>query len=206
MTPSKRLLDLTLAVVLLLVLALPLVLIAAWILVVDGRPVFYPSERMKTPTKSFILWKFRTMTPDDSDGGVSAGYKRSRITRTGRYLRAKRLDELPQLFNILKGDMSFVGPRPPLRRYVKMRPDLYERVLQNRPGVTGLATLVFHGREERLLDSCQSAEETDQTYMKRCVPTKARLDLLWSRNRNVCYDISLIWETVRRVFGRRSLK
>ena len=206
MTPGKRLLDLTLAVVLLLVLALPLGVIALWILAVDGGPIFYPSERMKTPTKPFTLWKFRTMSPDNSDGGVSAGYKRSRITRTGQYLRAKRLDELPQLFNILKGDMSFVGPRPPLRRYVKMRPDLYDRVLQNRPGVTGLATLVFHNKEERLLNQCSNPEETDHTYLKRCVPTKARLDLLWSRNRNICYDISLIWETIRRVFARRRLK
>lgn len=206
MTPGKRLLDFSLAIVLVLVLALPVLVIALWILIVDGRPIFYRSERMKSLTRPFTLWKFRTMTSDANDTGVSAGYKQPRITRTGRHLRANRLDELPQLLNILKVDMSFVGPRPPLRRYVELRPDLYGRVLQNRSGVTGLATLVFHVQEERLLARCSSSEETDRTYLTRCVPAKARLDLLWSRNRNFCYDISLIWETVRRVFARRRLK
>ena len=206
MTPAKRLLDIVLALALAVVLALPVVVIAALILIRDGRPIFYPSERMKTPTLPFTLWKFRTMTADRNDTGVSAGYKQSRITRTGRFLRAKRLDELPQLFNILKGDMSFVGPRPPLRRYVELRPDLYGKVLKNRPGVTGLATLVFHAREERLLSRCSSAEETDHTYLTRCVPAKARLDLIWARNRSLCFDLRLIWETASRVLLRRRAK
>ncbi len=203
MTPAKRLMDLALAVLLAVVLAVPILLIALWILVVDGRPVFYRSERMKAPGSPFSLWKFRTMTNDRNDTGVSAGYKQARITRTGRFLRRKRLDELPQLYNILRGDMSFVGPRPPLRRYVDLRPDLYKKVLQNRPGVTGLATLRFHGTEEKLLRKCRDADETDKTYLRRCVPTKARLDLIWARNRSVCYDTALIWETITRVLMPR---
>ena len=203
MTASKRLMDLCLALVLLIALAMPMLIIAIWVLVVDGRPVFYPSERMKTPDTPFTLWKFRTMRTDRNDTGVSGGYKSARITRTGRVLRGKRLDELPQLFNILKGDMSFVGPRPPQRRYVELRPDLYARVLENRPGVTGLATLTYHGREERLLNRCADAEDTERVYLRHCVPAKARLDLLWARNRTFCYDAALIVETVRRVLIRR---
>lgn len=206
MTLSKRLMDIILALLLLVVLALPMLAIALWVLIVDGRPVLYPSERMKTPATPFTLWKFRTMRADLNDTGVSGGYKSARITRTGRALRGKRLDELPQLFNILKGDMSFVGPRPPLRRYVDLRPDLYAKVLRNRPGVTGLATLQYHQHEEALIANCADAAETEQVYLKYCVPAKARFDLLWARNRSLCYDAALIVETVRRVLIRRRLK
>ncbi|WP_422028894.1 sugar transferase [Roseovarius sp.] len=202
MTASKRLMDIGLALILVVILALPTLVVALWVLAVDGRPVFYPSERMKTPDTPFTLWKFRTMRTDRNDSGVSGGYKTARITRTGRILRGKRLDELPQLFNILRGDMSFVGPRPPLRRYVELRPDLYARVLRNRPGVTGLATLRYHAREEKLLARCADAAETERVYLRRCVPAKARLDLIWAHNRSVCYDAALIVETVRRVLLR----
>ena len=98
---------------------------------------------------------------------------------TGRFLRRSRLDEVPQLWNVLKGDMSFVGPRPPLRLYVERFPELYAKVLQSRPGVTGLATLVFHRHEEKLLAACRSAAETDAVYARRCVPRKARIDLIY---------------------------
>ena len=202
MTLGKRLLDLTLALLLALIFAVPLLVVAFIVLIKDGRPIFYASERMKTPTQSFTLWKFRTMTVDRNDAGVSGGDKAARITPTGAILRRRRLDELPQLFNILRGDMSFVGPRPPLRRYVDLRPDVYAEVLQNRPGVTGLATLHYHGREERLLAACTTAEETDHIYLTRCVPAKARLDLLWARNRSVCFDLALIWRTSARVLLR----
>ncbi|MEO0752875.1 MAG: sugar transferase, partial [Pseudomonadota bacterium] len=148
------------------------------------------------------LWKFRTMTVVHTDDGVSGGDKTARITPTGAILRRRRLDELPQLFNILRGDMSFVGPRPPLRRYVDLCPDIYAKVLRNRPGVTGLATLHYHWREERLLASCKTPEETNRIYLNRCVPAKARLDLLWARNRSLCFDIALIWRTSARVLLR----
>uniref|UniRef100_UPI0035171D83 sugar transferase n=1 Tax=Roseovarius indicus TaxID=540747 RepID=UPI0035171D83 len=148
----------------------------------------------------------RTMRHDPADAGVSGGDKVHRITRTGRYLRRNRLDEIPQLWNVLRGDISFVGPRPPLRRYVELRPDLYARVLQNRPGVTGLATLAYHGKEEELLAACTDAADTERVYLKHCVPAKARLDLLWARHRSFCYDAALIVETVRRVLIRRRQK
>ena len=120
MTPGKRLFDIVLALLLAVVLILPIVAIGLAILIIDGRPVFYASKRMKAPGKSFTLWKFRTMTSEARDASVSSAYKNSRITSLGRVLRRKRLDELPQLWNILRGDMSFVGPRPPLPRYVRL--------------------------------------------------------------------------------------
>lgn len=198
MTWQKRILDLVSALFLLIVLGPVILILAAVILLRDGRPVLYVSERMKAPGRPFNLYKFRTMTISSANTGVSGGDKAARVTATGRFLRAKRLDELPQLLNILKGDLSFVGPRPPLRMYVERFPALYARVLKSRPGVTGLATLVFHRHEEALLKPCATAEETDSVYSRRCVPRKAELDLIYAANQSVCYDLRLMFATVFR--------
>ena len=202
MTFGKRLFDIVLALVLGGVLVPASLIIALLILLREGRPVLYLSERMKTPDQGFQLWKFRTMTVVDRDSGVSGGDKSARITPTGAWLRRFRLDELPQLWNILRGDISFVGPRPPLRRYVELCPEIYAQVLRTRPGVTGLATLVFHKTEERLLAPCTTPQDTEAVYLRRCVPVKARLDLIYARHRSLCYDAQLIAETVARVFRR----
>ena len=201
-TPAKRLFDLALALVLVAVLAVPFAALLVVLLATEGRPLFYRAERMRAPGRPFRLWKLRTMRPAASDGGVSGGDKAARVTRAGRVLRASRLDELPQLWNVLRGDMSFVGPRPPLREYVERFPDLYARVLRSRPGITGLATLVYHRAEERLLAPCRDAAETDAVYARRCVPRKARLDLIYQRNRTLCLDAVLLGRTVGRVLPR----
>ncbi|WP_460272747.1 sugar transferase [Celeribacter sp. ULVN23_4] len=198
MTLAKRLFDILLAFCLGVLLSPLIVLLALTILIREGRPVFFLSERMKTPERGFQLIKFRTMTPSVSDSGVSGGDKQGRITRTGRVLRRTRLDELPQLWNILKGDMSFVGPRPPLRLYVERHSELYRKVLRNRPGVTGLATLTFHAHEARLLASCKTSEETDAVYSQRCVPRKARLDLIYQDHASLCIDVKILVMTLWR--------
>ncbi|RVV96744.1 sugar transferase [Mesobaculum littorinae] len=203
MTPAKRMLDLALALVLSIVLAPVLVALIAVLWATSGRPIFYAAERMRAPDRPFRLWKLRTMTVVDTDSGVSGGDKASRITPAGRLLRKTRADEIPQLWNVLKGDMSFVGPRPPLRSYVERRPDLYARVLRSRPGITGLATLRYHRHEERLLARCRDAAETDRVYLRRCVPQKARLDLIYQENRTLCFDLALMWQTAAGVLRRR---
>lgn len=164
----------------------------------DGWPIFYRSERMRSPDQAFMLLKFRTMTMAKEDSGVTGPAKSSRITPTGTWLRRTRLDELPQLWNILRGDMGFVGPRAPLRRYTEMFPMLYSEVLKERPGVTGLASMAFHRTEERLLAETCTAEETEEIYVRRCIPRKARLDLLYARRRNPCTDMRLMFATVFR--------
>lgn len=203
MTPAKRAFDVAFALLLIVLLSPFIVVIALLIAICDGRPVFYLSERMKTPETPFCLWKFRTMRVEANDSGVSTGYKQHRVTPLGRRLRATRLDELPQLLNVLRGDMSFVGPRPPLRCYVEACPEVYARVLEKRPGVTGLATLIYHRTEEKLLSACTCPESGEKTYVTRCIPRKARLDLIWARHQSLCYDIRLICQTVIRVFSRR---
>lgn len=198
MTPFKRFFDFISAIVLGTVLLPLMIWVALLILWRDGRPVFYVAERMKTPTRPFGLIKFRTMRPATGDSGVSGGDKHDRLTRTGRMLRARRLDELPQILNVLKGDISLVGPRPPLRAYVERFPQTYARVLKSRPGITGLATLHFHEHEDYLLSRCTTAAQTDRVYAARCVPRKARIDLIYQRNRSFCFDWEIMLKTVFR--------
>jgi lipopolysaccharide/colanic/teichoic acid biosynthesis glycosyltransferase len=148
MTLTKRIFDIVFALALGILLLPFQIVVAVLILILDGRPIFYVSERMKSVNGPFSLFKFRTMRTDtQANTGVTGGEKTSRITRTGKLLRKTRLDELPQLWNILIGDMSFVGPRPPLRQYVDRFPEIYSEVLSSRPGVTGLASLKFHKHE-----------------------------------------------------------
>ena len=203
MTWRKRIFDLFFASILVIILAPVFVLLLVWVWRRQGGPIFYVAERMKTPDEAFNLWKFRTMSVVDEDTGVSGGDKAARVTPTGAWLRSKRLDELPQLYNILKGDLSFVGPRPPLREYVEADPVLYAEVLKSRPGVTGLATLVFHKHEARLLENCQTPEQTDTVYRRVCVPRKARLDLIYQKHRNTCYDFALVFETIGGLLQRQ---
>lgn len=204
----KRLFDIVLALVL-LVPFLP-VMAVLWALVAwrDGRPALYTSERMKTVRQSFRLYKFRTMSsPGEGDErGVSGGDKAARITALGHRLRRLRLDELPQLFNVLRGDMSFVGPRPPIRQYVEQFPALYDAVLAVRPGITGLATIIHHSHEELLLRDSLSAAQTDAIYTRRCIPRKARLDLLYIERWSFGLDIYILYLTLSKLVplpGRR---
>lgn len=203
MTFGKRVFDLVLALLLGAVLLVPFTVLLVVLLVKEGRPIFYVAERMKAPGQPFRLWKLRTMTVARSDSGVSGGDKSARITSMGRFLRKTRLDEVPQLWNVIRGDMSFVGPRPPLRLYVERFPELYEQVLRSRPGITGLASLHFHAHEERILACCSSAAETDEVYSRRCVPRKATLDLIYQRHRSLCFDMALIAQTGKRVLLKR---
>jgi lipopolysaccharide/colanic/teichoic acid biosynthesis glycosyltransferase len=202
-TVTKRVFDLAAVLFFVTILCIPFSALLIYLLLREGRPVFYVAERMRAPGRPFRLWKLRTMRLVDADAGVSGGDKSDRVTPMGQMLRKYRLDEIPQLWNVLRGDMSFVGPRPPLRSYVERFPDLYAEVLQCRPGVTGLATLHFHKREEALLAPCRTPEETDSVYTRRCIPRKAALDLIYRKRQTFCLDIALMVETVRRV-SRRS--
>lgn len=199
MTLGKRLFDVALALLLLVPLSLVMLAVAGLLLIVEGRPIFYVSERMRAPGEPFRLIKFRTMTAVDQDAGATGAHKAWRITRFGWFLRRTRIDELPQLFNILRGDMSFVGPRPPLREYVEHFPHRYAQVLRTRPGVTGLATLIYHAHEDRIMARCHSPEATEAAYYRRCLPTKLRLDMIYQRRRTLALDLWIIMNTVMTV-------
>lgn len=203
MTWSKRLLDIVLAVVLSALLFVPFMVLLLALLLTEGRPLFYVSERMQAPDRAFALIKLRTMRASPENTGVTGGDKGDRISPIYSVLRKSRFDEVPQLINVLCGQMSFVGPRPPLRVYVESFPTLYSQVLLNRPGITGLASLRFHAHEEMLLAMTSTATQTDYVYRTRCVPRKAVLDLIYQDHQSFCFDLALIWETAGRVFRRR---
>ena len=142
MTPQKRAFDVILALTVGAIL-LPVFCVAVLLLLVtEGRPIFYISERMRTSDRSFRLIKLRTMRGSIENGGVTGGDKSDRISRFQGLLRRSRADEFPQLWNVLRGDMSFVGPRPPLRMYTEAFPVLYANVLRSRPGITGPTGMV----------------------------------------------------------------
>lgn len=203
MTLSKRLMDIVISLLLLAVLWPVFIVLLVVLAVCEGRPLFYVSERMKTPTQGFSLLKLRTMCASQDNSGVTGGDKSARMSRLHRILRKTRADELPQLYNVLRGDISLVGPRPPLRVYVTVFPQLYAQVLQSRPGVTGLASLVYHSHEETLLARCADAAQTDAVYRRMCIPRKAQLDLMYQANRSLCFDLWLIWRTAKKPFARK---
>lgn len=199
----KRIFDLFFACLLVVILGPVILILILYVFIKQGRPLFYVAERMKSPDESFGLWKFRTMTVVETDSGVSGPDKDSRITPVGIRLRKKRLDEFPQLWNILRGDLSFVGPRPPLRQYVEEFPEIYSEVLKSRPGVTGLATVKMHKHEDLLLARSKSADDTGRIYSQICIPRKAQLDLIYQRNQSTCYDFDLVFQTIGNLFRRQ---
>lgn len=206
----KRIFDLAVLMVLCILTAPVFVAIILWMLLKKELPVFYIAERMKTPTEPFQLIKFRTMRPatvSETNTGVSGGDKANRITSIGKVLRDIRLDELPQLWNVLKGEISFVGPRPPLRRYTDLFPELYGKVLSNRPGLTGLASILFHKTEARLLATATTPAETEMIYIEKCIPRKARLDAIYSRKQSLSLDLYILYLTAAKIIplpGRRA--
>ena len=139
------------------------------------------------------------MAHDPRDAGVAGGDKAGRITPIGRLLRRSHFDEIPQAVNVLRGDVTLVGPRPPLRTYVERYPDLYTEVLESRPGLTGLASYFFSRHEAWILRRCSTAAETEEAYVRRCIPRKARLDLLYQANQSVCLDFWVFWITTARI-------
>lgn len=200
---SKRVFDVVFVCLLLIPLSFVMAVVALILLVAQGRPILYSADRMRAPGVSFRQYKFRTMLLQEDDFGATGAHKHWRITPMGRFLRRSRIDELPQLFNILRGDMSFVGPRPPLREYVERFPAIYSQVLQSRPGVTGLATLIYHRHEDRIMARCKSAEATEAAYYRRCLPAKLRIDLIYQRHRTMALDLWILWNTVKIVVSRR---
>ena len=203
MPRRKRLFDVTLALMLMVPLSVVMAVMAFLLLIVQGRPIFYTAHRMRAPGQSFTQLKFRTMTTEEDDFGATGAHKHWRITPLGHFLRRTRIDELPQLFNILRGDMSFVGPRPPLREYVERFPAVYAQVLKSRPGVTGLATLIYHRHEDRILARCKSAAATEAAYYRRCLPVKLKIDLIYQRHRDFGLDLWILWSTVKIVLTRK---
>lgn len=157
---------------------------------------FYCQQRVGKGGKDFRLVKFRTMhIGADKQGLITVGGHDSRITRTGYYLRKYKIDELPQLFNVLKGDMSLVGPRPEVRKYVDLYTPEQRRVLNVRPGVTDYASIMYVD-ENTLLGQ---ADDPDKMYIERIMPDKIRLNMKYIENHSLKEYFKIIWLTVKAI-------
>ena len=194
----KRALDLGLAALTILGAALPMLAILPAALALQGRPILYRAPRVGRDGRPFVLLKLRTMTQDAGDAGVTGGDKAARITPFGAWLRRSRADEIPQVWNVIRGEMSFVGPRPPLASYVEAYPELYAEVLRLTPGITGLATVMTATHENRLLARARTGAETDRIYRSVCVPRKARLDGIYAAHLSARLDLWILGRTLRR--------
>jgi len=193
----KRLFDLVMAFLGIL-LFFPLLLLVALLIKLDSPgPIFFRQERIGKGFRPFLIYKFRTMVHDAprKGGSITVGAD-PRITRLGRILRKTKLDELPQLFNILRGEMSFVGPRPEVRQYVELFRQDYEEILQVRPGITDLASLTY--RHEA--DILGRAEHPEKEYVQSILPNKIRLAKEYLRRSSLFFDVTLICKTLLRLF------
>jgi lipopolysaccharide/colanic/teichoic acid biosynthesis glycosyltransferase len=194
----KRLFDVAAAAAGMVVLALPMIAIACLVKLTSRGPVFFRQERVGRGGRPFFIYKFRTMVPDAPSRGrqITAGDD-PRITRIGRLLRKTKLDEVPQLINVLRGDMSLVGPRPEVPRYVELFRDDYAEILKVRPGVTDLASLVY--RDEASILGL--AEDPEREYTSRVLPVKIRLAREYVARRSMWLDLCLLGKTVLVLMG-----
>jgi lipopolysaccharide/colanic/teichoic acid biosynthesis glycosyltransferase len=190
----KRAFDVVAALIGLLVFGLPMLAVAAWIRLDSPGPVFFRQERVGRHGRRFRIHKFRTMAVDAEQRGpqLTVGAD-ARVTRVGRVLRANRLDELPQFLDVLAGDMSLVGPRPDVPRYVDRWPaDLRERVLSVRPGITDPASLAF--RDEATL--LAQAADPEREYMDVILPRKLALAADYADHASLWTDLAVIGRSV----------
>jgi lipopolysaccharide/colanic/teichoic acid biosynthesis glycosyltransferase len=166
--------------------------LALLIVLRDGRPILFSQMRVGRYGRQFRIWKFRTMRVGARGAAITVAGDR-RVTKTGSLLRRLKLDELPQLFNVLRGDMSLVGPRPEAPEYVDFAAPMWQAVLQVRPGITDMATLLYRDEEDLL----RAALNADRFYREAVLPAKLRLNLAYLRTRSFLQDLRLVFLTVR---------
>jgi len=191
----KRLFDFFASLLGLIILSPLFIILALFVGLGSKGGVFYKQERVGKGNKTFLLYKFRSMIIDaDKKGLLSIGKdgKDPRVTKVGYFIRKYKLDELTQLINVLKGDMSLVGPRPEVRKYVELYTEEQKQVLSVRPGITDIASIKFR-KENDLLSQSPNPEEY---YIKEIMPQKLTLNLEYIKTRTFFGDIKLIFKTI----------
>lgn len=191
----KRLFD-VLSSLTVLFLLFPVFILVSLLIVLDSKGgVFYKQIRVGKNQKHFKLFKFRTMRPNSDKIQITVGHRDPRVTRVGYFLRKYKLDEIPQLINIIKGEMSVVGPRPEVPKYVNQYNDDQKRVLSVKPGLTDYASLQFVDESEILAQS----DDPEKTYTREILPQKLNLALKYIDERSFWSDIKLIFKTLARI-------
>jgi lipopolysaccharide/colanic/teichoic acid biosynthesis glycosyltransferase len=196
----KRLLDLLMALPGLLLLSPLFLVIAVWVKLDTPGPVFFRQARVGRYGEPFSIYKFRTMVVDaDRKGPKVTARGDSRITNVGRLLRKYKLDEIPQLINVLKGEMSFVGPRPEVPEYIEYYPEESKMtVLSVRPGITDPASLEYFDENELL----GASDDPEKTYKNVVLPDKIRIYEEYVKNRSIFLDLELIVKTLRKIVSK----
>lgn len=193
----KRLFDIIASGLGLICLSLLFAVLAIWIKADSIGPVFYRQVRVGRGNKDFRIFKFRSMSLDSDKGRlITVGGHDPRVTRSGYYIRKYKFDELPQLINVFKGDMSLVGPRPEVRKYVDLYSPEQMHVLDVRPGITSLASIRYRNENEILAAS----NNPDRTYIEKVMPDKLAIDLEYVSKATLWTDIKLIFYTIREIF------
>ena len=196
----KRFLDFIGSLILLILLSPILIILAISIKIDSKGPVFYRQERVTTNGKTFKIFKFRTMIQDaDKRGTLITGKQDSRITKIGNKIRKSRLDELPQLINILKGVMSFVGTRPEVKKYVDMYTDEMKATLLMPAGVTSMASIKFKDEDEIISKQTKNGKTVDEAYVNDILPEKMKWNLEYIKKFSILEDFKICIETVIKV-------
>ena len=192
----KRLFDITASGLGLLVLSPLFLILAVWIKLDSPGPVFYRQVRVGRGNKDFRLFKFRSMrVGSDKKGLITVGGHDPRVTRSGYYIRKYKLDELPQLINVFIGDMSLVGPRPEVRKYVDLYTPEQLRVLDVRPGITDMASIRYRNENELL----EQAADPEQYYRDVVMQDKLRINLEYVADHSFIKDLKIIFMTFKAV-------
>ena len=188
----KRLFDIIASGLGLIILSPLFLVVAVWVKLDSPGPVFYKQIRVGRNNKDFFLYKFRSMRVGaDKKGLITVGGHDPRVTRSGYYIRKYKLDEFPQLINVFKGEMSLVGPRPEVRKYVDLYTPEQMHVLDVRPGITDLASIRYRNENELL----EQASDPEQYYRDVVMQDKLRINLEYVRNHSFLGDIRLIFNT-----------
>ena len=191
-----RFFDFILSLVGLVVLAPIFIVLAIWIKTDSKGPVFYKQVRVGENGIDFGLFKFRSMVVDaDKKGLITVGGRDPRITRSGYFIRKYKLDELPQLINVLLGDMSLVGPRPEVRKYVDLYTDEQQKVLSVKPGITDYASIEYMDENEILGKS----SDPEKTYIEEIMPEKIKYNMKYIQNKNVSEYFKIIFLTLLKI-------
>ena len=194
----KRLFDIVFSLIILFLFFPFGIFLSILILMTSPGGVFYRQERIGRNGEAFQLFKFRTMQKNaDKNGKLTVGMKDTRITKVGYFLRRSKLDEFPQFINVLKGDMSVVGPRPEVREFVDLYTPDQSEILKVRPGITDLASLEYY-KENELLGK---AEDPKKEYIEEIMPAKIELNKKYLEQASFGFDVKIIWRTFLRMFG-----
>jgi len=196
---GKRIFDVTASIIGLIVLLPLFIIIAILIKLNDKGPIFYKQKRIGQNFKPFELLKFRTMVVNaDKIGPAVTKDGDPRITKIGKFLRKTKLDELPQLWNVIRGDMSIVGPRPEVEKYIQYYKDDYKEILKVRPGITDYATIKFRNEEEIL----SKYDDTESAYIKYVLPEKIKLYKTYIKEISFFTDLKIIFWTLWRIVSK----